>query len=159
MKKKRPELEDEESDLDDDFIKRHLIALEKKEEERLDKLLVKENEKRVAAGESPLKSLPEKSRKAPVLTLERLEKKLVTLTERIASQKMQLVDKVIFNLITRMKTNRLLWALAKLIILILESLLRGATSIPFLWKKCLQKPCVINSSGRWIPSPTLSFKI
>jgi DNA topoisomerase I len=95
LKKKRPELEEEESDLDDDFINRHLVSLEKKEEERLEKLLIKENEKRVAAGESPLKSLPDKSRKAPVLTLERLEKKLVTLTERIASQKMQFVDKVI----------------------------------------------------------------
>jgi DNA topoisomerase-1 len=94
LKKTRPELTEDESDLDDEFIARHLIALEKKEEERLQKLLIKENEKRAAAGESPVKSLPDKSRKTLVLSLERLEKKLVTLTERIASQKMQLVDKV-----------------------------------------------------------------
>jgi hypothetical protein len=97
-----------------------LIALEKKEEERLEKLLIKENEKRAAAGESPLKSLPDKSRKAPVLTMERLEKKFVTLTERIASQKMQLVDKVTTFCNIRTKTSRLLLELVKSIISILE---------------------------------------
>ncbi len=93
-KKKRPELTEEESDLDDEFIERHLVALAKKEEERLEKLLIKENEKRAANGESPLKSLPEKTRKAPSLSLERLEKKLVTLNDRLANHKMQMVDKV-----------------------------------------------------------------
>ncbi|KAJ3274687.1 DNA topoisomerase 1 [Terramyces sp. JEL0728] len=94
LKKKKPELLDPESDLDDEFIQRHLIALEEKEKERLEKLLIKENEKRNESGEKPLTSLPEQKKKQIISTMDKLEKKLQTLTDRIQAQKMQLVDKV-----------------------------------------------------------------
>ena len=97
LKKKRKELLGEESDLDEEFIARHLIALDQKENERLDKAFIKDNEKRVANGESPLKSRPtDKAKKQqPLPTMEKLEKKLITLTERISAQKTQFTDKVI----------------------------------------------------------------
>ncbi|KAI8894723.1 hypothetical protein BC833DRAFT_603846 [Globomyces pollinis-pini] len=97
LRRKRPEISEPESDLDDEFIERHLVDLEEKEKERLEKALVKENEKRAAEGMKPLLELPEsKSRKAPgfdTYNMERLEKKFTSLSERIAAQKMQLVDR------------------------------------------------------------------
>ncbi|KAJ3252413.1 DNA topoisomerase 1 [Boothiomyces macroporosus] len=93
LKKQRPELLEPESDLDDEFIKRHEIALEEKEKERLEKLLIKENEKRKENGEELLNSLPEQKKKQTIPTMDKLEKKLQTLTDRIQAQKMQMVDK------------------------------------------------------------------
>lgn len=97
FRKKREDLTREESDLDEEFITRHLISLDVKEEERLEKVMVKENEKRVAEGEEPLKRSESKDKKVTLLSLERLEKKLVTLTERIVNHKMALVDKVLWT--------------------------------------------------------------
>lgn len=90
FKKSRPELSELESDLDEDLVEQ---KMEEKEKERVAKLLVKENEKRAAEGEELLLSLPEKDKKVAVLTLERLEKKLVILNEKIQNNKMQMVDK------------------------------------------------------------------
>jgi DNA topoisomerase-1 len=93
LKKTRPELAEEESDVDEAFIERHLKALEEKEEQRRIKQLEKENEKRKEMGEKLLQELPDKPGKPPKLSMERLEKKYETLTERIKTQKLALVDK------------------------------------------------------------------
>jgi predicted nuclease with TOPRIM domain len=82
-----------ESDLDEAFIERHELALEKAQREKNEKLLIKENEKRMENGEKPLLSLPEK-KKTTTPMIEKLEKKLQNLNDRISSQKLQLVDKV-----------------------------------------------------------------
>lgn len=82
-----------ESDLDEAFIEQHELALEKAQREKNEKLLIKENEKRMENGEKPLLSLPEK-KKTITPMIEKLEKKLQNLNDRISSQKLQLVDKV-----------------------------------------------------------------
>jgi DNA topoisomerase-1 len=98
LRKKRKELEEEESDVDEEFISRYLVGLEEREKERLEKVMMKENEKRKEHGESPLTSLYERKRELgesiAAMSMERLEKKMVSLTERIMTQKTALVDKV-----------------------------------------------------------------
>jgi DNA topoisomerase-1 len=97
LKKSMPELVEEESELDDEFIERHLKALDEKEEEKLVKKLEKLNEKRKEDGEEPL-TLEElrresKKRSPAAPTADKLEKKLVTLNERIQTQRLLMVDK------------------------------------------------------------------
>jgi DNA topoisomerase-1 len=95
LKKKRPELAEEESDVDEEFIERYAEMTKEKEEKAAAAKLAKENEKRREAGEEELKELPDKgSKKAPVLDMERLEKKLVQLTDRINTMRTNLIDKV-----------------------------------------------------------------
>lgn len=89
--KKRPELLEPESDLDDEFEERYLTSVAEKEAEKNVKALAKENEKRAESGQKPLTSLP--TRAPPAQSMEKLEKKLATLNDRIGSQKMQFVDK------------------------------------------------------------------
>ena len=94
LNKKIPELTEVESDVDEDFIKRHLEMLEVKETEKLAKQLAKENERRKAEGEPLLIEIewpPKKPKK--VLSIEKLEAKLDSLTARISAQKLILVDK------------------------------------------------------------------
>ncbi|KAI9090445.1 hypothetical protein DFS34DRAFT_643834 [Phlyctochytrium arcticum] len=133
LKKTRPELREPESDLDDEFIERHKIALQEQEEEKKRKKLEKENEKRAAANgdtpepsggstkveveESPkdkgkkrkaaeesspknkkvkaeeLEEKEEKKTRQPTYSLPTLEKKYKSLTERIRTQKMTIIDK------------------------------------------------------------------
>ena len=95
-----------ESDVDDAFLKRHSDNLDAKEADKNAKALVKLNEKRKEEGEAPLTALPDAPKLKPGdlfkkeiekiegMSLERLEKRLVSLSERIQSQKTMLVDKV-----------------------------------------------------------------
>jgi DNA topoisomerase I len=94
LKKKR-EWMDPESDLDDEFIHRHVQELELKEKEQAEKRLLKENEKRKAKGEKELRELPESKKKQ--YTMEQLEKKWESLSERIRTAKLALVDKVRYH--------------------------------------------------------------
>ncbi|TPX59427.1 hypothetical protein PhCBS80983_g02484 [Powellomyces hirtus] len=93
LKKKRPELVEAESDLDEEFIASHKQFLAEKEQERLAVKLEKDNEKRVAEGLKPLKSMPETAPKARNTSVEKLDKKRLLLTEKIQGQKMLLIDK------------------------------------------------------------------
>ncbi|KAL2915688.1 DNA topoisomerase 1 [Polyrhizophydium stewartii] len=93
LRRKRPELAEPESDLDDEFIERHEKQLEEKEAEKARQRLEKENEKRAEEGLSPLKELPPPKRNASAPDLARLEKKLAVVSERISIQKMTMVDK------------------------------------------------------------------
>ncbi|KAJ3032132.1 UNVERIFIED_CONTAM: DNA topoisomerase 1 [Siphonaria sp. JEL0065] len=96
LKKKRPELTQDESDVDDEFIARYHTMQEEKEALARQKALEKENEKRKAEGEPPLKTLDAK-KKASValesLSVEKLEKKLEDMTKRIENIKLQMIDK------------------------------------------------------------------
>ncbi|KAJ3227143.1 DNA topoisomerase 1, partial [Chytriomyces hyalinus] len=96
LKKKRPELLEDESDVDEDFVQRYLTGLEEKEKDRVAKALEKENEKRKAEGKAPLKEL-EKKKSAPTplesLSVEKLEKKLEDMGKRIETTKLQIIDK------------------------------------------------------------------
>jgi DNA topoisomerase I len=92
--KKRPELKEEESDVDDEFVERYLEAQEIKEQERAVKAMEKENEKRAAEGLELLKEPKKKAASVSNLSIERLEKKLEDLTKRIESTKLQMIDKV-----------------------------------------------------------------
>lgn len=96
LKKKRPELTEPESDLDDEFIERHEKALEEKEEKQAALKLAKENEKRRENGEPELKSLPDEKRTKRGLPtdIDKLEKKYEQVTDRIKAMKMNLIDKV-----------------------------------------------------------------
>ncbi|KNC98988.1 DNA topoisomerase 1 [Spizellomyces punctatus DAOM BR117] len=91
LKKKRPELAQDESDIDDEFIEKHKVFLEEQEKEKARKKLEKENEKRAEQGKSPLTEAPIPRKSA--LTMEKLEKKYEQLTDRIKTQKMLLIDK------------------------------------------------------------------
>ncbi|KAJ3331297.1 DNA topoisomerase 1 [Blyttiomyces sp. JEL0837] len=93
LKKKMPQLVEEESDLDDEFIERHLEVLKVKEEEKRVKALEKENEKRAAEGQKPLKELPDKGKAPAAPNLERLQKKLADLDKKIENTKLQMIDK------------------------------------------------------------------
>jgi hypothetical protein len=92
LKKSRPELAIMESDLTEEFIIRYEGMLAEKEEQRVQVKLEKTNEKRKEEGLAPLKELAES--KPSQTSLEKLEKKLSLLTERINNQKTQMVDKV-----------------------------------------------------------------
>ncbi|KAJ3172818.1 DNA topoisomerase 1 [Geranomyces variabilis] len=91
LKKKRPELDELESDLDDEFIESHKQALAEKEKDQLAVKLERENTKRAQEGAPLLKELEVKKPAQP--SLESLEKKLVKIDERIQAQKMLLIDK------------------------------------------------------------------
>ncbi|KAJ3012997.1 DNA topoisomerase 1 [Thoreauomyces humboldtii] len=92
LKKKRPELTEDESDIDDEFIASHEKFLEEQEEEKARKKHEKDNEKRVAEGQKPVKFVkPEK--RASTMTIEKLEKKLITVADKIEAQKMLMIDK------------------------------------------------------------------
>ncbi|KAJ3173112.1 DNA topoisomerase 1 [Geranomyces variabilis] len=91
LKKKRPELDEMESDLDDEFIESHKQALAEKEKDQLAVKLERENTKRAQEGAPLLKELEVK--KPSQQSLESLEKKLVKIDERIQAQKMLLIDK------------------------------------------------------------------
>ncbi|KAJ3295349.1 DNA topoisomerase 1 [Rhizoclosmatium sp. JEL0117] len=96
LKKKRPELAEDESDVDEEFIERHLAAQEEKEKQARVKALEKENEKRKAEGQPPLKSLDTKKKNVTPLeslSIEKLEKKLDDMTKRIENLKLQMIDK------------------------------------------------------------------
>ncbi|KAJ3062509.1 DNA topoisomerase 1 [Rhizoclosmatium hyalinum] len=96
LKKKRPELAEDESDVDEEFIERHLAAQEEKEKQTRVKALEKENEKRKAEGQPPLKSLDTKKKNVTPLeslSIEKLEKKLDDMTKRIENLKLQMIDK------------------------------------------------------------------
>ncbi|KAI8620897.1 hypothetical protein BC830DRAFT_1096703 [Chytriomyces sp. MP71] len=96
LKKKRPELTEDESDVDDEFIERYLADKERIEKEKAAKALEKENEKRKAEGLGPLKSLDKKAKATPTLdtlTAEKLEKKLEDATKKIETTKLQMIDK------------------------------------------------------------------
>ncbi|KAJ3091530.1 DNA topoisomerase 1, partial [Quaeritorhiza haematococci] len=123
LKKKRPELTEPESDLDDEFIERHEKMLAEKEEEKLkakweklkaeaegdDKDAVKDEDDGKSKKASKSKSakfpsweyykkqnMPESPGKRKPManpTLEKLEKKFKTLSDRIDALKMQMIDK------------------------------------------------------------------
>jgi hypothetical protein len=106
FKKSRPDVTEEESDIDAAFLKRHSDNLDAKEADKNAKALVKLNEKLKEEGKAELVSLPDAPKLKPgelferekekieAMSLERLEKKLVSLSDRIQSQKTMLVDKV-----------------------------------------------------------------
>jgi DNA topoisomerase-1 len=96
LAKKRPELAEPESEVDDEFIERYLEMVEEKEKKALATKLAKENEKRKERGEEEITEmdLDQKPKKQPVLDLERLEKKYEQMTSRIDAAKTNLIDKV-----------------------------------------------------------------
>ena len=93
LKKSQPELAQEESELDEEFISNYEKFLEEKESKQLEIKLEKENEKRKEAGEPPLKELKKKSNPPPILTLDRLEKKLQQISARIATMRTNMIDR------------------------------------------------------------------
>ncbi|RKO89509.1 hypothetical protein BDK51DRAFT_12332, partial [Blyttiomyces helicus] len=94
VKKTQPKLVEPESDVDDDFIERHERFLVEQEEAKLAVKLEKENEKRKEEGLEPLKSLPKAPIRAkPVMAADKLEKKIESLTEKIKTQRVLLIDK------------------------------------------------------------------
>ena len=106
FKKSRPDVTEIEGDIDDAFLKRHSENLDAKEADRTAKALVKLNEKLKEEGKAAVTVLPDAPKLKPGdmfkrekekiedMSLERLEKKLVSLSDRIQSQKTMLVDKV-----------------------------------------------------------------
>lgn len=123
LKSKRPELTEAESDVDEEFIERHLEALKEAERLKTDPNAIEEakkkleaknlskwetiNVKRKSEGQEPMTLeefresdqwkkyvVPEKTDKKPrVMTMEQLESKLKTLTNRIETQKTSFIDK------------------------------------------------------------------
>ncbi|ORZ35512.1 hypothetical protein BCR44DRAFT_1434373 [Catenaria anguillulae PL171] len=91
LKRKRKDLTDPESDLDEEWIASYLESEKEKEAEKDAKKLEKLNEERKAAGEKPLKALPKKEKKDP--TVEQLEKKLEQMTARIEATRVSMTDK------------------------------------------------------------------
>lgn len=109
LKKKRPELAEPESEVDEEFVQRYLEMIEEKEKKAIAAKLIKENEKRKEKGEEEITEmeLEQKPRKQ-ILDIEKLEKKYELMTSRIDSSKTNLIDKVYKNeLIFRMKTKPL----------------------------------------------------
>ncbi|KAI8904822.1 hypothetical protein EDD86DRAFT_194596, partial [Gorgonomyces haynaldii] len=91
--KKKPEY-NHESDIDEEAIQRCEELLEQQRQQKAKVKLEKLNEKRKQDGEEPLEALPEeKGQRAASNSIEKLEKKLATVTERIKTQKTQLIDK------------------------------------------------------------------
>jgi DNA topoisomerase-1 len=88
-KKKIPELTEEESDLDDEWIAKY----EEQQVETKKVKLEQVNEARAKEGEKPLKELPSPTKKGSA-SIEKLENQLKTLDEKIDAQKMAMVDKV-----------------------------------------------------------------
>ena len=151
LKKKRPELTEPESEVDDEFIERYLQMQKEKEEQAAQKKLVKENEKRKEQGLEPLTELPDVSSrvKKPITDMTRLEKKYEQLSDRILAAKTNMIDKVSFyvNFLKRkpnttqfrMKTKRRLWELPKSITSIPVSLHLGVKNMMFLLKRFSQR--------------------
>lgn len=86
-KKKIPELTEEESDLDDEWIQKY----EEQQEEAKAKKLEQVNEARKKEGEKPLKELP--SPKKASSNIDKLENQLKTLGEKIEAAKTAMIDK------------------------------------------------------------------
>eukprot|EP00842_Homolaphlyctis_polyrhiza_P005285 jgi/Hompol1/5758/HPOL_002789-RA len=93
LKRKRPELAEPESDLDEEAIANHEQLIEEREQEKNQKQLERENEKRKEDGLPPLHELPEKSKRGLPTDLDRLEKKYEQLSAKISAQKMAVIDK------------------------------------------------------------------
>lgn len=110
LRKKRPELLEYESDIDDEWIKNHQKDLVEKLREQIKKKFIKENEKREKEGESPLPESDLKARlraaddlaegfalenktgtvePSPNQTLEKCEKALEKLDDRIYTLRSQ----------------------------------------------------------------------
>lgn len=115
LKKKRPELLEPESDLEDDWIDEHEVQLMLKERERITLKWEKDNQKRKENKEKPLseKDLKEMLKEVDVrekelakerktgnvpgskgATVEKCEAQLLKLDERIAATRTAMVDKV-----------------------------------------------------------------
>ena len=94
LKKKRRELLDAESDLDDEFIEEYENLIEEKETERQQKKLEKDNEKRKEDGLKALKLDDLPTPKEKENSLEKLEKQYENYTEKIKALKLQKLDKV-----------------------------------------------------------------
>ncbi len=97
LKKSRPELIEVESDLDEEAIELVLKMEKQRNEEKLVKKLEKTNKDRAAEGESlltlaDLQKDVKKSQPAQ-LSIEKLEKKFIGLTDKIKAQKLLLLDK------------------------------------------------------------------
>ncbi|RKP06192.1 hypothetical protein THASP1DRAFT_7692, partial [Thamnocephalis sphaerospora] len=114
IKKTHPTLVEPESDLDDDWCREHETDLVRKEREKAETKITRENEKRLAAKEKPLSKQEEsdirdkadvlaarfkeerKSGKAEMrrnATVEKLEEAISKLTERIIAAKTQMIDR------------------------------------------------------------------
>ncbi|KAJ1549327.1 DNA topoisomerase 1, partial [Cladochytrium tenue] len=95
LAKKMPELKEEEEGVDDEFIAKYKEQQETKEKEKQAKALLKENERRAAEGEPPLKELPspQKKKASQTPSVDKLLKKIEDVTKRIANTKLQMIDK------------------------------------------------------------------
>ncbi|KAF9417046.1 DNA topoisomerase 1 [Podila epigama] len=114
LKKKKPELLEPESDLEDDWIQEHEAQLVEKEKERVQQKFEKENQKRAENKEKPLPASELKDRLKEVddyakrlakerktgvtepgknMTLEKYEAQLLKLDERIGATRTSMVDK------------------------------------------------------------------
>ncbi|KAJ1547720.1 DNA topoisomerase 1 [Cladochytrium tenue] len=95
LAKKMPELKEEEEGVDDEFIAKYKEQQETKEKEKQAKALIKENERRAAEGEPPLKELPspQKKKASQAPSVDKLLKKIEDVTKRIANTKLQMIDK------------------------------------------------------------------
>lgn len=95
LAKKRPELGEPESEVDEEFIQRYFEMNEEKEKKAMAAKLIKENEKRKERGEEEITEMDlEQKPKKQVLDIEKLEKKYELMTSRIESSKTNLIDKV-----------------------------------------------------------------
>jgi DNA topoisomerase-1 len=115
LKKKRPQLAEPESDLDDDWIDQHEVQLMEKEREKVKQKWEKENEQRKENKEKPLsekelktmlKEVDEREKElkkerssgkvpgARGATVEKCDNQLLKLDERIAATRTAMVDKV-----------------------------------------------------------------
>lgn len=96
LKKKQPELLEDESDLDEEMIEKKSEELKELEREKLEKRYEKMCEKAKAAGEED----PEKPTvvyledKISSLSVEKLEQRLISIDEKIIAAKTQKTDKV-----------------------------------------------------------------
>ncbi len=98
LAKKRPELLDPESEVDEEFIERYLEMLEEKEKKALAVKVAKENEKRREKGEEEITEMDiDQKPKKQILDIEKLEKKHELMTSRIDASKTNLIDKVILS--------------------------------------------------------------
>ena len=90
-KKTVPQLTEDESDLDEEWISQYLILTKEKDEQKNQQKLEKLNEKRKQESLSPVKHLPPTTKKEP--SIDKLEKQLATVSDRIKATKSSLIDK------------------------------------------------------------------
>lgn len=90
LKKTMPQLNEPESDLDQEFIKEHLLLLEEKEIQKIKVKYEKLEDTQVSFESFKRNQL---SKQKPSASIERLEKKLISLNDRLQAQKLLLVDK------------------------------------------------------------------